>query len=75
MKKFDFKSGLSFGVFMIVFGILQALWFTEIYTATTILRAVITGLLAGIFAGFLFGLFSGWYKSSRFAKKNPRKAT
>lgn len=66
MKKFDKKAGLSFGIGMVIFFIIQGLWTADSLTAKTIIKSVVAGLLSGIVSGFLFGLIIGWFKSSKF---------
>jgi hypothetical protein len=72
MKKFDRKSGLSFGVGMTVFFIIQSLWTAETLTVKTITISIVSGLLSGIFSGFFFGLIMGWFKTSKFVDTSTK---
>ena len=71
MKKIDLKAGLSFGIGITVFFIIQNLWIAENYTTKTIGKAVIAGLIAGS----LFGLIIGWFKSSKFVSTTTKIET
>ncbi len=75
MKKFDFKSGLYFGIAMAVFFILQNLLTLDNLTAEAITKFILSGLLSGTFSGFLFGLIIGILKSSKFVDTTTKIET
>lgn len=66
MKKIDLKVGLSFGVGMTIFFIIQKLWTADTLTSKAIFKSVVIGLIGGVVAGFIFGLIIGWFKTSKF---------
>lgn len=66
MKKFDLKTGLSFGVGITVSFIIRNLWIADALTSKTILKAFTSAVIGGVVAGFIFGLILGWFKSSAY---------
>ncbi len=75
MKKFDLKAGLSFGVGMTIFFIIQNLWTVDTITSKAIFKSITAGLIGGIVAGFLFGLIIGWFKTSKFISTTTKIET
>jgi hypothetical protein len=67
-KKKEIKTGLSFGIAMAVFFILQDL-LTHPLTTKNILTAIIVGLFAGALSGLLFGWLIGLFANSKLVKK------
>ena len=66
MKKIDFKAGLSFGIGMTIYFIIQNLWTSDIITSKTIIKSVVVAIISGAAAGFTFGLLIGLFKSSKY---------
>ena len=66
MKKIDFKAGLSFGIGMTIYFIIQNLWTSDIITLKTIVKSVVVAIVSGAAAGFTFGLIIGLFKSSKY---------
>ncbi len=62
MKKIDFKAGLSFGIGMTIYFIIQNLWTSDVMTLKTIVVAIVSGAAAG----FTFALIISWFKSSKY---------
>jgi hypothetical protein len=68
-KKNRFRAGLSFGIGMTVFFILQNLFTNDNLTSKEIIKSVFSGIIAGIISGFLFGWLVGLFNKSKFVKE------
>ena|ERR1022692_2015637 len=70
-----FRAGLSFGIGMTVFFILQNFLTNDNQTSNEIMKSVVSGIIAGIIAGFLFGWFAGLFSKSKFVKETTKVDT
>ena len=59
MKKERVRQGLSFGIGMTLFYIVQNLWYSNTYTPHVILKAIVTALITGAISGLVFGWLIG----------------
>lgn len=69
-KKNRFRAGLSFGIVMTVFFILQNLSTNDNLTSKEIMKSVVSGLIAGLISGFLFGWLLGLFSKSKIRKRD-----
>jgi len=74
-KRNRFRAGLSFGIGMTVFFILQNLLTNDNQTSKEIIKSVISGTIAGIISGFLFGWLMGLFSKSKFVKETTNVDT
>jgi len=71
-KKNRFRAGLSFGIGMTVFFILQNLVTNDNQTTNQVLKSIVAGLVAGAIAGVLFGWLIGLFSKSKFVSQTTR---
>src|SRR4051794_3556696 len=65
-KRNRIKAGLSFGITLSVFFILQSLWKYDNLTAKNVIISIISGLFGGALSGLLFGWLIGLFVKSKF---------
>lgn len=71
-KKSRFRTGLSFGIAMTIFYILQDLLASDNHTTNQIIKSVVAGLISGVIAGFLFGWIMGLFSNSKFVNETTK---
>ena len=71
-KKTRFRAGLSFGIGMTVFFILQNLLTNDNQTTNQIIKGIVSGLAAGAISGVLFGWLIGLFAKSRFGTQSTK---
>ena len=64
-KRSRIKAGLSFGITMSVFFILQSLWKYDQLTTKNIITSIVSGLFGGALSGLLFGWLIGLFAKSK----------
>ena len=74
-KRNRFRAGLSFGIGMTVFFILQNLLTNDNQTSEEIIKSVVSGLIAGVISGVLFGWVIGLFSKSKFVKETTKVDT
>jgi len=74
-KRNRFRAGLSFGIGMTVFFILQNLLTNDNQTSKEIMKSVVSGIIAGLISGFLFGWVMGLFSKSKFVKETTKVDT
>ncbi|OIR14367.1 GRAM domain protein [mine drainage metagenome] len=71
-KKNRFRAGLSFGIGMTVFFILQNLLTNENQTSNQVFKSIVAGLVAGAISGVVFGWLIGLFSKSKFVKQTSK---
>lgn len=71
-KKSKIRTGLSFGIGMTVFFILQDLLTLDSLSANEIIKSIGAGLFAGAISGLLFGWLMGVFVKSDFVKQTTK---
>jgi hypothetical protein len=74
-KRNRFRAGLSFGIAMAVFFILQNLLTNDKQTTNQIIKSIASGLVAGAISGVLFGWLMGLFAKSKFARQATKIET
>ena len=74
-KRKRFTAGLSFGIGMAVFFILEELFTNDSNTSKQIIKTIIAGLVSGAVSGVLFGWLIGMFSKSNFVKNTTRIET
>lgn len=64
-KKNKYKAGLSFGIGMTVFFILQNFLTNDNHSAKEITKSIVSGSIAGVVSGVLFGWLMGLFSKSK----------
>jgi hypothetical protein len=71
-KRNRFRIGLSFGIAMAVFFILQNLVTSDKHTTNQIIKSIASGLVAGAISGVLFGWLMGLFAKSKFVTQTTK---
>src|SRR5205814_4334021 len=67
-----FRAGLSFGIGMTIFFILQDLFTNDHPTTNRIIKSIIAGLVTGAISGVLFGWLIGLFAKSKFVAQTTK---
>ena len=71
-KRNKFRAGLSWGLGITFFFILQNLLSNESQTSKEIVKSVVSALIAGAISGLLFGWLTGLSSKSKFTKNTTK---
>jgi hypothetical protein len=74
-KRNRFRAGLSFGIAMAVFFILQNLLTNDKQATNQIIKSIASGLVAGAISGVLFGWLMGLFAKSKFVTQTTKIET
>jgi hypothetical protein len=74
-KRNRFRAGLSFGIAMAVFFIIQNLLTSDKHTTNQIIKSIASGLVAGAISGLLFGWLIGLFAKSKFVTQATKIET
>ena len=74
-KRNRFRAGLSFGIGMTVFFILENLLTNDTHTSKEIIKIVVSGLIEGVISGVLFGWIIGLFGKSKFVNETTKVDT
>jgi GRAM domain len=74
-NKNRFRAGLSFGIAMTVFFIIQNLLTSDNQTSNQIIKSIVVGLIAGAISGVLFGWLMGLFAKSKFVTQTTKIET
>ena len=74
-KRNKIRAGLSFGIAMAIFFILQNLLTHDNLTARTIIISIVSGLIGGALTGLLFGWLMGMFANSKLFTKGTKIET
>jgi len=74
-KRDRFRAGLSFGIPMAFFFILQNLLTNDKQATNQIIKSIASGLVAGAISGVLFGWLIGLFAKSKFVTKTTKIET
>lgn len=74
-KKNKYKAGLSFGIGMTVFFILQNFLTNDNHSANEITKSIVSGSIAGVVSGVLFGWLMGLFSKSKLANDTSKITT
>ena len=64
-KRNKIRAGLTFGIGMTIFFILQNLYLAEDRTTTGVIKSVVTGIVTGAVTGVLYGWLIGMFAKSK----------
>lgn len=71
-KKSRIKMGLTFGLMMFVFYVIQDLLNADAITTKVIFKSVASSLVEAVIGGFLFGWLMGVFANSKFVNKGTQ---
>ena len=74
-KRNRFRAGLSFGIAMAVFFILQTLLVNDKQATNQTIKSIALGLVAGAISGVLFGWLMGLFAKSKFVTQTTKIET
>ena len=74
-KRNRFRAGLSFGIAMAVFFILQTLLVNDKQATNQTIKSIALGLVAGAISGVLFGWLMGLFAKSKFVVQTTKIET
>ncbi len=74
-NKNRFRAGLSFGIAMTVFFIIQNLLTRDNQTSNQIIKSIVVGLVTGAISGVLFGWLIGLFAKSNFVTQTTKIET
>jgi hypothetical protein len=70
-----FRQGLSFGIIMGIFFVIQNFWMHDNHTTNQVVKSIVSGLAGGIISGVLFGWLMGLFARSKFVSKTTKIET
>ena len=74
-KKSRVRAGLTFGIAMTIFFILQNLLTNDNLSIIQIIKTIVAGLIGGVVSGFLFGWLIGLFANLRFVARTTKIET